>query len=100
MDIVDSANSDERQTAEISPQVQDANRCLQEARAKLDEAAGLLAVVEYVLQADATDEETAEALKDVFDQVEFCTGNAAKRAQEISKQLPSDRDLRQIFGWR
>jgi hypothetical protein len=38
---------------------QDANRCLQDARAKLDEAAGLLAVVEYMRRADATDEETA-----------------------------------------
>jgi hypothetical protein len=102
MNTVDFENLNGRRqpAAEISVQVQDANRCLQGARAKLDEAAGLLAVVEYVLRADVTDEETADALKDVFEQVESCTGNAAKRAQEISRQLPSDRDLRQTLRRR
>ena len=87
-----------RQAAEISLQVQDANRYLQNARAQLDQAAGLLAVVDYVVRADAASGETAAALKDVFEQVEACAGNAAKQALEISQHLPSDRDLRQTYG--
>ena len=87
-----------RQTAEISLQLQDASRCLRDARARLDEAAGLLAVVDYVLLADATNEETTEAIKDVFEQIEFRAAQAAGRAQEISNQLPSDRDLRRTFA--
>jgi hypothetical protein len=87
-----------RQTAEISLQLQDASRCLRDARARLDEAAGLLAVVDYVLLADATNEETAEAIKDVFEQIKFRAAQAAGRAQEISNQLPSDRDLRRTFA--
>ena len=87
-----------RQTAEISLQLQEASRCLRDARARLDEAAGLLAVVDYVLLADATNEETTEAIKDVFEQIEFRAAQAAGRAQEISNQLPSDRDLRRTFA--
>ena len=87
-----------RQTAEISLQLQEASRCLRDARARLDEAAGLLAVVDYVLLADATNEETAEAITDVFEQIEFAAAQAAGRAQEISNQLPSDRDLRRTFA--
>ena len=87
-----------RQTAEISLQLQEASRCLRDARARLDEAAGLLAVVDYVLLADATNEETTEAIKDVFEQIEFRAAQAVGRAQEISNQLPSDRDLRRTFA--
>jgi hypothetical protein len=87
-----------RQTAEISLQLQDASRCLRDARARLDEAAGLLAVVDYVLLADATNEETTEAIRDVCEQIKFRAAQAAGRAQEISNQLPSDRDLRRTFA--
>ena len=86
------------QTAEISLQLQDASSCLRDARARLDEAACLLAVVDYVLLADATNEETTEAIKDVFEQIEFRAAQAVGRAQEISNQLPSDRDLRRTFA--
>ena len=87
-----------RQTAEISLQLQDASRCLRDARARLDEAACLLAVVDYVLLADATNEETTEAIKDVFEQIKFLAAQAVGRAQQISNQLPSDRDLRRTFA--
>jgi hypothetical protein len=87
-----------RQTAEISLQLQDASLCLREARARLDEAAALLAVVDYVLLADATNEETTEVIKDVFEQIEFSAAQAAGQAQQISNQLPSDRDLRRTFA--
>ena len=87
-----------RQTAEISLQLQDASRCLREARARLDEAAALLAVVDYVLLADATNEETTEAIKDVFEQIKFRAAQAAGQAQQISNELPSDRDLRRTFA--
>ena len=87
-----------RQTAEISLQLQGASRCLREARARLDDAAGLLAIVDYVLLADETNEETREAITDVFAQIAFRAAQAAGQAQEISNQLPSDRDLRRTFA--
>lgn len=88
-----------RQNAAISQQLQDASRCLREARARLDDAAGLLAIVDYVLLADETNEETTEAaIKDVFAQIKFRAAQAAGQAQEISNQLPSDRDLRRTFA--
>jgi len=68
------------------------------ARSRLDEAAGHLAVVDYVLRADASHDETAKALRDIFAQIELCTGRAVEQAQEISRQLPSHRDLRQTLS--
>jgi hypothetical protein len=100
MGTIDSEGIDQRraQIRDISVQLGDANLYLQGARSRLDEAAGLLAVVDYVLRADASHNETAEALSDVFEQIELCTGRAIEQVQEISRRLPSDRDLRQTFS--
>jgi hypothetical protein len=100
MGTIDSEGIDQRRShiRNISVQVGDANRYVQGARFRLDEAAGLLAIVDYVLRADATDRETAEALKDVFEQIELCATRAAEQAHEITRQLPTDRDLRHCFA--
>lgn len=100
MGIITSEGIDQRQAeiTSVSIRVRGANGSVQDARARLDEAAGLLAVVDYVLRADAGPYETAEALQEVFEQIDVCTANAAEHAHEISRQLPSDRDLRQTFS--